>query len=100
MPREYDCMTYYDFELKAEGFLKSRDWYENIARTQSFIDFKLHGDPKKTRNTNISKFWPLSSDPKAKRTTRTPAELAEAIKKINANGKTANRNRSKKQQRK
>lgn len=99
---EYDCMTYYDFELKASGFLKDREWYERIARRQAFVVFKGYADPKKTKKMTEEDMWSLPSEQKNKgKVSRTPAELAAAIKKINEqNGKTANRNRSEKQQRK
>lgn len=85
-PKEYDCITYSDFELKVVGFKSGRDWYENIFRTVAFIIFKGYADPKKTKTMTLEKFWPMK-DISSKKSGATPLHkdpnrLREVIQKI------------------
>lgn len=87
--KEFDCITYFDLELKIKGYNKKIDHKDFMLREIAFSSYiGSHIDPKSLKGINRQKFLPLRFDKKTtpKITEERKNRLADLIKKVK-NGK-------------
>lgn len=57
-PKEYDCITFYDLQLKINGFRELQKRQDALFREVAYnAFFAPYQDPKKLRNLTREGFW-------------------------------------------
>lgn len=83
--KEYDCITYFDLELRMTGhreYQKRQDaLFREIAYNAFFAPYQ---DPKKLKNFKREQFWPIyTSTPSTKIDSQRRSRLVDIIKLVN-----------------
>lgn len=86
-PKEFDCITFYDLELKIKGHREAQKRQDALFREVAYnAFFAPYQDPKKLRNMTREGFWPIYGEKETKALIIDDAKkkrLADLIKKMN-----------------
>lgn len=89
--KEYDCITYFDLELKIKGYNKKQDHTDFMLREIAYSAYiGSHIDPKSLKGVTRQKFLPLRFDKPEKKVNFKAKKQAflELLKQVNkGNGK-------------
>lgn len=59
-PKEFDCITFYDLELKIKGHREAQKRQDALFREVAYnAFFAPYQDPKKLRHLSREGFWPI-----------------------------------------
>lgn len=83
--KDYDCITYYDLELKIKGHREAQKRQDALFREVAYnAFFAPYQDPKKLKTWTREKFWSIyEQNTVAEMSEERRVRIAGMIKKIN-----------------